>query len=114
MLKNALGIVNVLRDTPVANQGAYVGVYILLIILGVVYCSLGLRPSAWLNKFMIYWVTIGTIIVVIAVPVAAQTHPDAKWVFTNFQNQTGYSNDGLAFLLGPLQAAWSFIGFENG
>lgn len=109
-----LGIANVLRETPVTNQGAYVGLYILLIILGVIYCSLGLRLSAWLNKFMIYWVTIGTIIVVIAVPVMAQTHPDANWVFTKFENQTGYSNDGLAFLLGLLQAGWSFIGFENG
>lgn len=63
---------------------------------------------------MVIWVVVGTIIVVIAMPVMAPSHPSAEWVFTEFQNTTGYSNSGLAFLLGLLQAGWTLIGYENG
>jgi amino acid transporter len=35
----------------------------------------------------------------------------AKWVFTGYINQTGWENDGLAFLLGMLQAGWCLIGY---
>lgn len=48
-------------------------------------------------------------IVVIAMPVMAETHPSARWVFTEFQNTTGWQNSGLTFLLGMLQAGWSLV-----
>ena len=63
---------------------------------------------------IVYWVAAGTIIVVIAMPVMAPTHPTAEWVFTEFQNSTGYKNSGLAFFLGLLQVHINlfFVYFE--
>ncbi|KAI7848423.1 amino acid/polyamine transporter I [Circinella umbellata] len=109
-----IAISNILNENQVSNAGANVGLYIAYLLLGVAYCYLGLKWSAYLNKFMIYWVAAGTIIVVIAMPVMAPTHPTAEWVFTEFQNSTGYKNSGLAFFLGLLQAGWTLIGYENG
>ncbi|KAL1934987.1 hypothetical protein VTP01DRAFT_4127 [Rhizomucor pusillus] len=105
---------NLYRAEPITNEGAYVGLYILFLIVAVCYGSLGLKCSGYLNKFMVIWVVVGTFIVVIAMPVMAPSHPSAEWVFTEFQNTTGYSNSGLAFLLGLLQAGWTLIGYENG
>lgn len=39
----------------------------------------------------------------------ADTHPSARWVFTEFRNATGWGNDGLTFLLGMLQAGWTIV-----
>jgi choline transport protein len=36
---------------------------------------------------------------------------NAAYVFTNFNNETGWS-DGMAWILGLLQAALSLIGFD--
>lgn len=52
---------------------------------------------------------IGTVIVVITLPAMADTHPSARWVFTEFRNATGWGNDGLTFLLGMLQAGWTIV-----
>jgi amino acid transporter len=44
----------------------------------------------------------------------APSHKSAKWVFTEFANNTGYSNSGLVFFLGLLQAGWTLVGYECG
>lgn len=104
-----IAIANLYRQEPITSQGAFVGLYILFIIVGVAYSCLGLKFSGYLNNFMVFWVGIGTIIVVITMPVMAPTHPPAEWVFTEFQNITGYQNSGLVFLIGLLQAGWTFV-----
>jgi amino acid transporter len=44
----------------------------------------------------------------------APSHKSAKWVFTEFANNTGYNNNGLVFFLGLLQAGWTLVGYECG
>ncbi|CAO3671769.1 unnamed protein product [Umbelopsis vinacea] len=50
---------------------------------------------------------VGTIIIVVAMPAMAPSHQPAKWVFTEFINNTGYDNVGMVFLVGLLQAGWT-------
>ncbi|KAI8394207.1 amino acid/polyamine transporter I [Radiomyces spectabilis] len=101
-----------MNDNKTAPTGAYVGVYCGMFIIGTAYNYLGMKFSSWLNKFMVIWVAIGTIIVIITVPAMAPSHQSAKWVFTSFGNETGYKNLGLVFFLGLLQAGWTLIGYE--
>ncbi|KAI9021708.1 amino acid/polyamine transporter I [Phycomyces nitens] len=108
------GIANLYREVPITSQGAFVGLYCAMFVLATGYNCLGMKFSTYLNKFMVFWVLIGTIIVVITVPVMAPTHTSAKWVFTEFMNGTGYENLGLVFFLGLLQAGWTFVGYECG
>ncbi|CDS10375.1 hypothetical protein LRAMOSA03051 [Lichtheimia ramosa] len=114
MAEYVIAIANVLNVHQTDNQGAIVGLYILFLFIGVGYSYLGIKFSGYLNYFMIYWVGIGTILVVVIMPAMAPTHPSAEWVFTVFQNTTGYKNQGITFLLGMLQAGWCLIGYENG
>lgn len=94
------GVANLLNENQINSQGASVGLYIALVVGGTVYCMFGLRFSAYLNKFMVVWVLIGTLVIIIAVPCLAPKHNSAKWVFTEFMNSTGYENSGLTFLIG--------------
>ena len=47
-----IAISNILNENQVSNAGANVGLYIAYLLLGVAYCYLGLKWSAYLNKFM--------------------------------------------------------------
>lgn len=49
---------------------------------------------------IVFWVAIGTIVILCVVPAMAPTHNTAKWVFTEFTNNTGYENLGLVFFIG--------------
>jgi hypothetical protein len=42
-------------------------------------------------------------------PAMAPSHQPAKWVFTEFINNTGYDNVGMVFLVGLLQAGWTLV-----
>ncbi|KAI9008443.1 amino acid/polyamine transporter I [Phycomyces nitens] len=107
-------IANIHSGVEISSQGAHVGLYCAMLIAGAFYSYLGLKCSSYLNVFMMYWVLFGTLIVIITIPAMAPTHTSGKWVFTEFINRTGYDNDGMAFLLGLLQAGWCMIGYGAG
>ncbi|KAI8086643.1 amino acid/polyamine transporter I [Halteromyces radiatus] len=105
-------IVAIQTGVTIDNLGAYVGLYCAMQFVATFYAFLGLKFSGYLNYFMIFWVGIGTVIVMLVPVIMARDHlQNAKYVFTGFINQTGWENDGLAFLLGLLQAGWCLIGY---
>lgn len=108
------GIANVLNVKQIVSEGAYVGLYCGIFIFATLYNWLGMKFSSYINKFMVIWVFFGTLIIIITVPAMAPTHQSGKWVFTEFINNTGYANNGMAFLLGLLQAGWTLVGYECG
>lgn len=107
-------IANTLNIVQIDSQGAVVGLYIGLIIASTLYNLLGLRFSAYLNKFMVAWVLIGTVVIIVAVPAMAPSHNSAKWVFTEFINNTGYTSMPIVFFVGMLQSGWALVGYETG
>ncbi|KAK7536466.1 amino acid permease-domain-containing protein [Phyllosticta citribraziliensis] len=44
----------------------------------------------------------------VAVPAKAPTHQDAKFVFATFINNTGWSQNGIAFIVGLVNTNWAF------
>ncbi|KAI8975131.1 amino acid/polyamine transporter I [Mycotypha africana] len=109
-----IGIANILNTKQITAQGAYVGLYCAFFVAATIFNLFGLKASSYLNKFVLVWVGIGTILIIVAVPAMAPTHQSAKWVFTEFINRTGYTNKGMAFLLGLLQSGWTLVGYECG
>jgi choline transport protein len=47
-------------------------------------------------------------VALIVVPAKAPTHQDAKFVFANFVNNTGWANNGIAFIVGLVNTNWAF------
>ncbi|KAL9538983.1 hypothetical protein MBANPS3_010541 [Mucor bainieri] len=101
------GIANVLNFAQITSKGAYVGLYCGIFVLATFCNWFGMKFSSIMNKFIVFWTLIGTLIIVCCVPAMAPTHRSAKWVFLEFLNKTGYDNKGMAFLLGLLQSGWT-------
>ncbi|OAQ65313.1 choline transport protein [Pochonia chlamydosporia 170] len=73
--------------------------------------------NIWGNKILgrwndgaLYWSIAGVIIISIVL-LAMSDKTDADFVFTNFQNTTGWP-DGISWILGLLQSALSLIAFD--
>ena len=56
----------------------------------------------------LYTSLISFFIALIVVPAKAPTHQEAKFVFANFVNNTGWSSNGIAFIVGLVNTNWSF------
>lgn len=62
-----------------------------------------------LNQWSVFWSCTG-LIVIITVLSAFAPHQNASWVFTHYQNQTGFENPGYVLVLGMIGAAYSLFG----
>ncbi|KAI9675293.1 MAG: hypothetical protein M1817_001196 [Caeruleum heppii] len=47
-------------------------------------------------------------VILITVPSVAPTHQSAKFVFATFTNNTGWNQNGIAFIVGLINTNWSF------
>ncbi|EXU97113.1 amino acid permease family protein [Metarhizium robertsii] len=73
--------------------------------------------NIWGNKILgkwndgaLYWSILGVVVISIVL-LSMSEKTDADFVFTNFQNTTGWP-DGISWILGLLQSALSLIGFD--
>ncbi|KAF9437416.1 hypothetical protein BGZ76_000787 [Entomortierella beljakovae] len=60
---------------------------------------------------------IGTIVIIVVVLVKAPSLNSAEFVFTDFEDYTGYTTNGsaspvLVFMIGLLQSQWSMLGYD--
>ncbi|KAI9891285.1 MAG: hypothetical protein M1814_002975 [Vezdaea aestivalis] len=55
------------------------------------------------------WTSLGSFfIILIVVPAVAPTHQQAKFVFATFVNNTGWKQNGIAFIVGLVNTNWAF------
>lgn len=89
-------------------------VYLMFITLGVtlLHGYLNVRDMgglAILNQWSVFWSCTGLLIIITALS-AISPHRNASWVFTHYQNQTGFENPGYVLVLGMIGAAYSLFG----
>ncbi|KAI8959859.1 amino acid transporter [Daldinia sp. FL1419] len=101
----------------IASNGAYAieSWRTYLIFLAIVTFTTG--SNIWGNRILgrwndaaLYWSLLGVVIISIVLLTTSDKN-DARYVFAEFQNETGWS-DGMAWILGLLQSALSLIGFD--
>ncbi|RKK21206.1 hypothetical protein BFJ66_g12495 [Fusarium oxysporum f. sp. cepae] len=89
------------------------GTYLMFVAVSIVGVFLNIFAYPILNRWnegALYW-SLLSVIVISIVLLATSPKTDAQFVFTNFSNTTGWS-DGTAWMLGLLQSALSFIGWD--
>ncbi|KAK2923938.1 hypothetical protein FoTM2_016095 [Fusarium oxysporum f. sp. vasinfectum] len=89
------------------------GTYLMFVAVSIVGVFLNIFAYPILNRWnegALYW-SLLSVIVISIVLLATSPKTDAEFVFTNFSNTTGWS-DGTAWMLGLLQSALSFIGWD--
>ncbi|KAF1812679.1 amino acid transporter [Eremomyces bilateralis CBS 781.70] len=53
------------------------------------------------------------LVILITVPSKAPTHQEAKFVFATFINNTGWSQNGMAFIVGLVNTNWAFACLDS-
>ena len=56
----------------------------------------------------LYTSLISFFVILVVVPAKAPTHEDAKFVFANFVNNTGWASNGIAFIVGLINTNYAF------
>ncbi|GAC75965.1 amino acid transporters [Moesziomyces antarcticus T-34] len=75
--------------------------------------AFGVRILDSLNRAAMIWSLVGAVVIMITcLARATPDYQDAKFVFGKYVNQTGWNN-GVAWILGLLQAAFSLIGSDG-
>lgn len=62
--------------------------------------------------FTLWTSIISFLVIILAVPCKAETHQPAKFVFTEFVNNTGWESDGIAYIVGLINCNWAFNGLD--
>ncbi|KAK0391460.1 hypothetical protein NLU13_0961 [Sarocladium strictum] len=89
------------------------GTYLMFVAVSIVGVFLNIFAYPILNRWnegALYW-SLLSVVVISIVLLATSPKTDARFVFTDFTNTTGWS-DGTAWMLGLLQSALSFIGWD--
>ncbi|KAH9179591.1 amino acid/polyamine transporter I [Lactarius sanguifluus] len=98
----------------VLSSGATYGILLAILVSHGVVCSAATRILARLNLFYVV-VNVGTTIAaIIALLVCSDgQRVSAKDAFTLFENNTGWSNNGWAFLLAFTSPMWTLTGYDS-
>ncbi|KAH8080676.1 amino acid transporter [Cristinia sonorae] len=75
--------------------------------------TFGTKAIGRMSSFNMWWTLGGTLVLVVTLLVVTPVKNDAKFVFTNYQNFTGWSSRGFVVLLGFLQAVYTLEGCET-
>ncbi|KAF2686886.1 hypothetical protein K458DRAFT_476585 [Lentithecium fluviatile CBS 122367] len=94
----------------VGSGGRYVPEAWKTYLIMVAISTYGMLVNALLMNMVMYWSITGVIVISIII-LAMGDKNDADFVFTNFVNETGYT-DGVAWILGLLQSVLSLIGYD--
>ncbi|EIN14700.1 hypothetical protein PUNSTDRAFT_140926 [Punctularia strigosozonata HHB-11173 SS5] len=75
--------------------------------------TIGTKAIGGMSSFNVWWTLGGTFVLVITLLVKAPTKNTAEFVFTDFENFTGWGSRGFVVLLGFLQAVYTLEGCET-
>ncbi|CAO3591641.1 unnamed protein product [Absidia cylindrospora] len=75
--------------------------------------SVSVKYNGFFNQTSLYWHVFGTLLIIIVSLALTPNKASAEWVFTYFENDTGFSSNGYAFLLGLLQSQYTLSGFDS-
>ncbi|KAI7863185.1 amino acid/polyamine transporter I [Spinellus fusiger] len=74
--------------------------------------SRGMNALTFMNKLNVFWSCAGLFVIVVMLSVWAP-HQSATWVFTHYENETGFDHPAYVFLLAMIGAAYSLFGCDS-
>ncbi|RCH98456.1 hypothetical protein CU098_003769 [Rhizopus stolonifer] len=109
-MSSVIGIRN-----PDYSAGIYwqYGIFLVILFIHGMINSMHIKYNGFFNQASLYWHLIGTLLIIVVALVLTPNKPSAKWVFTYFENDTGFSSDSYAFLIGLLQSQYTLSGFDS-
>ncbi|KAJ4538190.1 hypothetical protein HRR80_007785 [Exophiala dermatitidis] len=86
---------------------------VLVIVMWVVVNIFYVRAMHWMNESILYIHVVGYFVVIITLAVCTDNKHDAKYVFTNFENNSGWEQDGVAWCVSLLPALYAFFSLDT-
>ena len=97
--------------TPIA----IIAIYAVVLFLHGLLNTFGVELVAFLNNISVWWHLAGVLIIVSVLFLVPKNHNSVSYVFTHFENQTGFSfplASAFVFLTGLLNAQYTFTGYD--
>ncbi|KAI8336017.1 amino acid/polyamine transporter I [Blakeslea trispora] len=109
-MSSVIGIRN-----PDYDAGIYwqYGIFLVILFIHGLINSMHIKYNGFFNQASLYWHLAGTLLIIVVALALTPNKPSAKWVFTYFENDTGFSSDAYAFLIGLLQSQYTLSGFDS-
>ncbi|KAI5355220.1 hypothetical protein L3X38_008115 [Prunus dulcis] len=98
-----------------ASKGVFLCLYMALILIWAVLNTFKLQVIAFLNIISIWWQVAGGLLVIVMLPLVAQSTQPASYVFTHFETSpesTGVSSILYAVILSVLLSIYSLFGYD--
>ncbi|KAI9307658.1 amino acid/polyamine transporter I [Cunninghamella echinulata] len=89
------------------------GIFLIIIFVHGLINSLSVKYNGIINQTSLYWHLMGTLLIIIVALALTPNKPSATWVFTYFENDTGFSSNIYAFCIGLLQSQYTLSGFDG-
>ncbi|CAO3632003.1 unnamed protein product [Mucor hiemalis] len=97
----------------VPSVGATVGLHIAMCVTQGIANSLGSKVMTTINSFSTWWQVIAPAVIMITIVAKAPTHQSASFVFTEFNNNSGWANPAYVAVVGLLQAQFTLTGYDS-
>jgi amino acid permease (GABA permease) len=114
-LANFIGGFLVLTTSYFPTSKSILVIYGILLVIHGVLNSLGIRIIALLNDISVWWHLAGVAVFLVFLTILPDHHASASFVFTKFQNNTGWNGAGsgiYVFFIGCLLAQYTITGFD--
>ncbi|KAF7967822.1 hypothetical protein HWV62_32936 [Athelia sp. TMB] len=107
------GIFAILHDDYVLQRWHIFLVYLIYVIGAFLLNAFAVKLLPVIDKAALMWSLAGFgIISITLLATASPSYQSADFVFRGFENQTGWSSNGVAWILGLLQSAFGLTGFD--
>ncbi|KAF9993954.1 hypothetical protein BGZ79_001319 [Entomortierella chlamydospora] len=97
----------------VASTYVIFGIYVGIIILHGMVNSLTVRLNGIFNVISVWWHVFGSALIVIVLLATTSKKQSASFVFTQWENNTGWNSDFYVFMLGLLQSQYTLSGYDS-
>ena len=106
---DTIEIINLSTGTIVSNSEVF-GLFTLLLVIAGIVNTFAEVLLTGICYFSVIWSTLGILIIVIWMLIAAPSHQTAEFVFFHINNETGFQSISYVALIGSLAAASIFTG----
>lgn len=106
-----MAFLNLTTGLEVTAIGTFITFVIILVIHGLLN-AFGVNLVQMLSTVSAWWHLVGVAIIVGVLAFVPDRHQSASFVFTHFENTTGWSSAAYVFLIGLLMAQYTFTGYD--
>ncbi|CAM0140795.1 unnamed protein product [Umbelopsis sp. WA50703] len=101
-------------NNPDYNASVYwqYGIFLVILLAHGMINSMHIKYNGVFNQASLWWHIIGTLLIITVALALTPNKPSAKWVFSFFENDTGFP-DGYAFFIGLLQCQYTLSGYDS-